>query len=87
MANLDFVAKLVQTVESETCACFEPFARERMERRDEDDWPILASAHASDCPMWTEDTDFFGCGRSHLEYSDNRISSSPAYAPRVFSRV
>jgi len=62
MANLDFVAKLVQTVESETCACFEPFARERMERRDEDDWPILASAHASDCPMWTEDTDFFGCG-------------------------
>jgi predicted nucleic acid-binding protein len=31
-------------------------------RRDEDDWPILASALALGCPIWTEDTDFFGCG-------------------------
>jgi predicted nucleic acid-binding protein len=33
-----------------------------MNRRDEDDWPILASALALGCPIWTEDTDFFGCG-------------------------
>ena len=31
-------------------------------RRDEDDWPILAPALALGCPIWTEDTDFFGCG-------------------------
>ena len=37
-------------------------ARERIGRRDEDDWPILASALAFDCPIWTEDADFFGCG-------------------------
>jgi hypothetical protein len=28
----------------------------------EEDWPILASALAIGCPIWTEDTDFFGCG-------------------------
>ena len=40
----------------------EPLARQRLFRRDEDDWPILAAALALDCPIWTEDTDFFGCG-------------------------
>ncbi|MCC6367466.1 MAG: nucleotide-binding protein, partial [Bryobacterales bacterium] len=29
---------------------------------DEDDWPVLAAALALCCPIWTEDTDFFGCG-------------------------
>ena len=38
------------------------FARERIDRRDEDDWPVLAAALALGCPIWTEDTDFFGCG-------------------------
>ena len=37
-------------------------ARQRIARRDEDDWPVLACALALDCPIWTEDTDFFGCG-------------------------
>jgi predicted nucleic acid-binding protein len=62
MATLDLVAGLVQTVESETYTRFEALARERIDRRDEDDWPILASALALDCPIWTKDTDFFGCG-------------------------
>jgi predicted nucleic acid-binding protein len=56
------VAGLVQTVESETYTRFEALARERIDRRDEDDWPILASALLLDCPIGTEDTDFFGCG-------------------------
>ncbi len=29
---------------------------------DPDDWPIIATALALGCPIWTEDTDFFGCG-------------------------
>jgi predicted nucleic acid-binding protein len=37
-------------------------ARKRIHRRDEDDRPILASALAPGCPIWTEDTDFFGRG-------------------------
>jgi len=59
---LDLVAGLVQAVEREAYAPFEAVARQRIASRDEDDWPTLASALALDCPIWTEDTDFFGCG-------------------------
>jgi predicted nucleic acid-binding protein len=62
MAMLDLVGRIVQTVEAETYSQFEAIARERIDRRDEDDWPVLASALALGCPIWTEDTDFFGCG-------------------------
>jgi len=41
---------------------FEAEARRRLAARDPEDWPILASALALGCPIWTEDTDFFGCG-------------------------
>lgn len=41
---------------------FEGEARKRLGARDPEDWPILAAALALDCPIWTEDTDFFGCG-------------------------
>lgn len=59
---LKLVTALVQTIEIEAYSRFESVARERIGPRDEDDWPILASALALDCPIWTEDTDFFGCG-------------------------
>ena len=48
--------------EFEAYSGLEAIARERLARRDEDDWPILAAALALRCPIWTEDTDFFGCG-------------------------
>jgi hypothetical protein len=51
-----------RSVEAETYASFEAVARERIDKRDEDDWPVLAAALALGCPIWTEDTDFFGCG-------------------------
>jgi predicted nucleic acid-binding protein len=41
---------------------FEGQARKRLSGRDPEDWPILAAALALGCPIWTEDTDFFGCG-------------------------
>jgi predicted nucleic acid-binding protein len=62
MATLDLLMRLVQTVEAETYATFEAVARERIAKRDEDDWPVLAAALALGCPIWTEDADFFGCG-------------------------
>ena len=37
-------------------------AEERMKNRDIDDWPIVATALTLDCPIWTEDKDFFGSG-------------------------
>lgn len=62
MAYFDSLAKVVQTVEVEAYSGFEAIARQRLACRDEDDWPILATALALGCPIWTEDTDFFGCG-------------------------
>lgn len=62
MATLDLQTRLVQEGEVGTHASFETIARERMAKRDEDDWPVLAAALALNCPIWTEDTDFFGCG-------------------------
>ena len=62
IAVLDLLERFVQIVEEETYSSFEAAARERIQRRDEDDWPILATALALGCPIWTEDTDFFGCG-------------------------
>jgi predicted nucleic acid-binding protein len=62
MLSLDLLARIVDTVQSSIYLPFEATARELIDRRDSDDWPVLASALALDCPIWTEDTDFFGCG-------------------------
>jgi predicted nucleic acid-binding protein len=53
---------LVVVIGSEVYGGLEAEARERLAMRDADDWPILASALALACPIWTEDSDFFGCG-------------------------
>jgi len=62
MEMLDLLKQLVQRVEAETYSLHETAARDRIGRRDEDDRPVLAVALAFGCPIWTEDTDFFGCG-------------------------
>jgi len=54
--------RLVGTVPAETYVRLEADARMRLSGRDEDDWPFLALAMWLDCPIWTEDTDFFGAG-------------------------
>ena len=41
---------------------YESEVRKRIGTRDPEDWPILAAALALGCPIWTEDTDFFGFG-------------------------
>lgn len=58
----DSLQKVVRSVDRETYSASESVARLRLARRDENDWPILATALALRCPIWTEDTDFFGCG-------------------------
>ncbi|MEP7367268.1 MAG: PIN domain-containing protein [Acidobacteriota bacterium] len=60
--TLETLSQLVNTDEPETYSPFETIARQRIERRDADDWPVLAAALALGCPIWTEDKDFFGCG-------------------------
>jgi predicted nucleic acid-binding protein len=53
---------LVEMIGVDIYGEFEAEARERLATRDPEDWPILATALALRCPIWTEDTDFFGCG-------------------------
>lgn len=62
LAVLDILKRIIQPVENEWLEAFETQARLRLRRRDEQDWPILAAAMALNCPIWTEDADFFGVG-------------------------
>ncbi|HSV40324.1 MAG TPA: PIN domain-containing protein [Nocardioidaceae bacterium] len=59
---LEAVCRNVVEVEAEAYVAHRTAALARIERRDPDDWPILAAAMALDCPVWTEDNDFFGTG-------------------------
>jgi len=62
LAVLEAMAALATMVGDEVYGDFEAEARKRHGARDPEDWPILAAALALGCPIWTEDTDFFGCG-------------------------
>ncbi|WP_159500717.1 PIN domain-containing protein [Microbacterium sp. 18062] len=60
--GLDAVRLLVEEIPSEVTEPIQEKALQRIGRRDPDDWPIVAAALALDCPIWTEDKDFFGAG-------------------------
>lgn len=59
---LKAMAALTTIVDEDLYGDFETEARRRLGARDPEDWPILAAALSLGCPIWTEDTDFFGCG-------------------------
>jgi len=62
LSLLRSLRSLVVLIGSEVYGELETEARERLGARDPEDWPILASALALGCPIWTADADFFGCG-------------------------
>jgi predicted nucleic acid-binding protein len=59
---LEGLAFLVAEVDQSLYSAHEATARTRMASRDITDWPIVATALLLDCPIWTEDRDFFGSG-------------------------
>ncbi len=59
---LSGIEDFVRAIGHEWIEGWEALARARLAGRDEEDWPILATALALACPIWTEDTDFFGVG-------------------------
>ena len=64
-ASLDKLSALqtaVQVVDQADYEAIKPAALARVGRRDPDDWPIMACALLLNCPIWTEDRDFFGTG-------------------------
>ncbi|MBO9514987.1 MAG: nucleotide-binding protein [Variovorax sp.] len=62
MAVLDQLEIIVRPMDAELYGTVKADALRRIESRDADDWPVLASAMLLDCPVWTEDADFFGTG-------------------------
>jgi predicted nucleic acid-binding protein len=64
-SGLSVLARLSEVVESVDLSLYgdyERLARERIEVRDPDDWPVVAVALLLDLPIWTEDQDLFGSG-------------------------
>jgi predicted nucleic acid-binding protein len=58
MAVYDSLGTLVEELPEPMYSKQEAEAGARIERRDPDDWPVIACA----LPIWTEDRDFFGAG-------------------------
>ncbi|HEY0308399.1 MAG TPA: PIN domain-containing protein [Acidobacteriaceae bacterium] len=59
---LDQLARIVQVVDCSLYEAHEELARARISSRDAEDWPIVAASLLLNCPVWTEDQDFFGSG-------------------------
>ena len=70
-ASLEYLRHFIAPVDYELYSVFESEARQRLRGRDENDWPVLASALALGCAVWTEDADFFGTGIA--AWTTNRI--------------
>ena len=62
LAALDQLGTAVQVVDRTLYGDFEQLAKERIEIRDPEDWPVVAVALLLDLPIWTEDQDLFGSG-------------------------
>jgi predicted nucleic acid-binding protein len=62
MATLDEALCLIIALPETELEPWRDDAISRIGSVDIDDWPILAAALAIDCPIWTEDRDFFGTG-------------------------
>ena len=61
-ASLAYLQSLIEPIGEEAYGLFEAESRLRLRGRDEEDWPVLATALSLSCAIWTEDTDFFGTG-------------------------
>lgn len=62
MAAFANIRKVVKPVDEETYLPWRNEAMRRISHRDPDDWPLVALSLAMQCPIWTEDSDFFGTG-------------------------
>jgi predicted nucleic acid-binding protein len=60
--SLAGIMAAVQIIPQVELAAAEAEALSRIGQRDPADWPAVAAALQFDCPVWTEDEDFFGSG-------------------------
>ena len=62
MLLLQELVKIIQVVDELLLEDYQAIAKKLLRQRDVEDWPILATALLFNCPIWTEDKDFFGVG-------------------------
>lgn len=72
LAVLDHIQAIVLPLDASVYAGLQRQALQRIAVRDADDWPVLACAMPLDCPVWTEDADFFGTGIA--TWTSDRVS-------------
>lgn len=60
--RLEMLESVINRVPLEKYEPMRDEALARIARRDPDDWPVLAVALVLNCPIWTQDQDFFGTG-------------------------
>lgn len=62
LETLNGLKKLVVEVEADIYSHYKKEALTRISEQDKNDWSIVALSLALECPIWTEDKDFFGTG-------------------------
>jgi predicted nucleic acid-binding protein len=62
LIKLEAVTVIVTPVPVSSYAPMCSPALARIDQRDTHDWPVLACALLLNCPIWTEDHDFYGSG-------------------------
>jgi len=62
MDILTQISQIVSPLDETFYNSFKVEAKKRIANKDEDDWPVVAVALFLNCPIWTEDKDFFGTG-------------------------
>jgi predicted nucleic acid-binding protein len=77
MMVLDALETIVRPIDAELYQSLKQPALARIAEQDPDDWPALACAMMLDCPVWTEDADFFGTGVATWTTSRVRLFLSP----------
>jgi predicted nucleic acid-binding protein len=58
----DSLLNFIQVIDEGFYKEHEIEAQKRIRDRDPRDWPVVATALLFNCPIWTEDKDFFGLG-------------------------
>ena len=62
LGEVDEVTAIVTPVPASSYGPMRVQALARIGQRDAHDWPVLVCALLLNCPIWTEDMDFFGTG-------------------------
>lgn len=81
LATLDALEAVVPPIDADLYGPLKRQALARISERDPDDWPALACALMLDCPVWTEDADFFGTGVATWTTSRVRLYLAPEALP------